>query len=94
VLDIAGRNPNYQHINMMPQQFGNRTVEVETPGTPADFNRKRLEERLAKNQAPHGFILQYRFSEATAFAVRFDGAGNVVDIEEMITMADLLQLNR
>jgi hypothetical protein len=91
VVKAAGKNPRYQPINRFERKIGGETVIEEQPGTPVDFNYDRVQQYIRDKQLPAGFILVYRFSERTAFAVHFDEAGKVTDVTDAPTMADLLQ---
>ncbi len=102
VLRITGDGAKYQHISKqreksvgsMTQVVGSDTEEgfvlVAEPKAP--FDRAQLDARLANGEEPYGFILSYLYSNAVAFAIRFDQTGVVTDVRDEATMADLLQL--
>lgn len=91
VLSVAGENPKYQSISIHRKKIGKEIVEDEQVGPPVDFDRAKVEGRIKGGQVPNGFMLQYVFSNSEAFAVRFDPAGKVTEIENVATLADLLQ---
>jgi hypothetical protein len=91
VIGVAGENPKLQTISVSKRKVGNRTVEERMLGPKVEFNQKRVANRLAANEYPHGFILCYAFSEQVAFDVAFDGKGVVLDVADAMTIADLLQ---
>ncbi len=66
-------------------------VEFSKPGPENRFDEKQLADRLARNELPRGFTFPYRFSEAVAFEVVFDGTGTVQHVQDLVTMRDLLQ---
>jgi|GEM_PF-6649592 len=70
--------------------IGGKPVKVMSQGLPANLNRKKLEQRVANNEVPNGFVLQYKFTETVAFEVAFDGTGAVTDVRNLRTVADLL----
>lgn len=88
VLDVAGENPKYRSISLVKEKKG---FEHETMGPEVEFNRSRLASRINNGEVPQGFMFVYRYSERVAFAVRFDGNGKVTDVQDVMTMADLLQ---
>jgi len=79
--------PTYRTIIVQTR----KGVEFTKPGPENRFDEKQLADRLARNELPHGFTFPYRFSEALAFEVVFDGAGTVQHVQDMVTMRDLLQ---
>ena len=90
VIDVADEPGKYQMVVMQIKKVLGEEVEVFKPAAPTKFKRQRLEERIAANELEHGFIFPYRFSEKVAFAVWFDGTGTVRHVENLMTMADLL----
>lgn len=87
----AGSNPRYQAINRMETKRGGHTVSEVRIGSPVAFDEKKVEQRIKDKMVPEGFVLTYNYSERVAFAVQFDGEGKVTDINDVTTMADLLQ---
>jgi len=92
VIDVAGEPGKYQMIVMTVKMVLGAERKMYKPAAPTKFKRQRLEERLAANELEHGFIFPYRFSEKVAFRVWFDGTGTVKQVEDMITMVDLLDM--
>jgi hypothetical protein len=87
VLDIAGPDPRYKSISYLVDKDGNKMPKV---GTEVQFDRSKLAGRVKNGEVPAGFLFVYRFSERVAFEVAFDGSGNVEDVRDIPTMADLL----
>ncbi len=48
-------------------------------------------ERIKENSLPNGFRFEFIYSAQAAFAVNFDSSGTVTHVEDIATMADLLQ---
>lgn len=87
VLDIAGNSPRYRSMSILKDKDGNEMTKV---GTEVELDRSKLAGRVKNGEVGAGFKFVYRFSEKVAFEVTFDGSGNVVDVEDIMTMADLL----
>ena len=90
VIDVAGEPSKYHMIVMTVKKMMGEEIKVYKPAAPTKFNRQRLEERLAANELEHGFVFPFRYSEKMAFSVWFDGTGTVQHVQDMVTMADLL----
>lgn len=90
VLDIAGESPKFCRMIRQTEVVAGKPVEVLNQGSPSPLNRKKLESRLANNELPDGFVLQYKFTETVAFEVVFDDTGTVTGLQNMLTVADLL----
>jgi hypothetical protein len=65
-------------------------IEVERESPEMEFDRAKLTKRLKSSQ-PAGFKFIYRFSQKVAFEVKFDSSGKVEDVQDVRTIADLLQ---
>ncbi|MBN1345770.1 MAG: hypothetical protein JXQ73_23960 [Phycisphaerae bacterium] len=102
VLDLAKRtSPKYQHISKQKQSAcGSMTqvvgmadeeeyVLVAEPK--ANFDRAKLQKRLASGEEPYGFMLSWLFSNRLAFAVQFDEAGIVTDVHDEHTVSELFK---
>jgi hypothetical protein len=87
-------NPKYRSISLVKQKVGKSFIETEREGPPVDFDKKKVERRIKDDEVPQGFYLDYRFSEQVAFTVRFDSAGKVESVEDLATVADLLQTRK
>ena len=90
VIDTAGEPKRYQVVVMKIEKLFGEEREVFKALPPNEFDRKRLMERMGANELEYGFVFPYRFSEKVAFAVWFDGTGTVQRVDDLITMADLL----
>jgi hypothetical protein len=90
VLDIAGKGGKYRHIIKTVQKIKGEDVEQVIVGTPVELKPDLLAARLASNQAPEGFVIEYFFSAQVAFDVVFDSAGLVNEVQDIMTGADLL----
>ena len=90
VLDIAGKGGKYRHIIKTVQRIRGEDVEQTVVGTPVELKPDLLDARLAANQAPEGFVIEYYFSAQVAFAVAFDSTGLVNEVYDVMTTADLL----
>lgn len=92
VFQVVKEPRKYQAIYRKVKTIGGVEVEYFEMGPPNKFNRTSFDTRMVDNGLPHGFRVVYRYSELVAFAVTFDGAGNVAGVEDVATMADFLQL--
>jgi len=94
VVQVAGAPNDYAQLNRIVKKAGPDTMEFVEPSGPIKFRQENLEERIANNDLPEGFLLIYVFSAQAAFEVYFDSAGQVTEIRDRITMADLLQTRK
>jgi hypothetical protein len=86
VIDICKGPPQeYRIITPDPR------TKLPREGPPLPFDAKQLENDLAGQALPHGFVFTYKFSEKIAFSVVFSEKGNSVGMHDVRTMADLLQ---
>ncbi|MCP4594312.1 MAG: hypothetical protein GY842_26585 [bacterium] len=92
VIDAAGEPREYRVITEKKEKSGGVERSIKKPGGANKFKRDRLADRLANNSLPHGFVFEYQFSQSEAFSVTFDGSGSVISIDDMVTMADLLDM--
>ena len=90
VLDVAGKGGKYRHISRTVQRIKGEDVERTVVGTPVELKPDLLAARLAANQAPEGFVIEYYFSAQVAFEVVFDSTGLVNEVNDVMTTADLL----
>jgi len=90
-FDACGDPHRVQKIRREVEKVGGEEIEIFVPGPPADTTRERINERIANGDFPYGFVIPYRFSQSVAFAIHFDEAGIVTQIEDLATMANLLQ---
>lgn len=78
-----------------PQEYHIITPDPKTKalreGPAIPFDEKQLESDIKAKAVPNGFVFVYKFSEQIAFSVIFSEKGNVVDLHDVRTMADLLQ---
>lgn len=90
VVAAAGDPQKYRVIGRFKEKMRGEEIEVLKPGPQLNYD-KALFAQDAKNKAmPDGFIFEYIFSHQAAFAVSFDSAARVTEIEDLKTMADLL----
>ena len=90
-FDICGDPRNVRSIRREVNKRGGEELEFFVPGPKVKTTRERLAERVKDGDFPYGFVVPYRFSDSVAFAVHFDGTGAVEYVEDLATMADLLQ---
>ena len=93
VIAVAGEPAKYRVINRQVKNSGGQEIEFFKPGAINPFDGDRVAGRIAANDLPHGFILNYTFSDTVSFAVTFDGTGTVVDVQDTTTIADVFQMN-
>lgn len=92
VVAAAGVPREFRQILLQKKKVAGQEVDFYKPGAAVKFDMARVQQRIAANELPHGFVLPYAFSRSVAFQVEFDGAGTVVRLADMVTEADLLQL--
>lgn len=91
VFDICGNPRRVRKIRREVKNVGGQKIEMLVPGPPADTTRERIDERVKSGEFPLGFVIPYRYSDSVAFAVHFDSTGTVEHVEDLATMATLLQ---
>lgn len=91
VLATTTATPKYQSISLVPNKGGRGAGTTPRPGPEVDFDEQKVQRYIKNNEIPGGFNLIYRFTEQVAFQVHFDNTGKVEDVEDVTTMADLLQ---
>jgi hypothetical protein len=87
VLDVAGPTPRYVSRSILKEKDGTETIKE---GTEVEFDRSKLATKVKNGQVPAGFKFIYRFSQRVAFQVTFDSSGNVEEVADIMTEADLL----
>jgi len=92
-FDACGDPRKVRKIRRVVERVDGREVVTFRPGPEVETTRERLEQRIKEDAFPHGFVVGYRYSESVAFAVHFDKDGTVEYVEDLRTMADLLQYN-
>ncbi len=90
-FDVCGDPRKVRKIRRQVREFQGEEIETFIPGPVVKTTRERVAERVKSGDFPHGFVIPYRFSESVAFAVHFDSTGTVEYVEDLATMADLLQ---
>ena len=91
VVAAAGAPRKYSQFHKVVEKVMGREVETIKTLAKINFNVVKVLDRISNDDLPDGFVVHYRFSESVAFDVHFDNTGNVTDIEDAMTMADLLQ---
>lgn len=90
VFDLAGDPKKFQIINRKVERIDGKDVELFVPGPPVKIDRARIKARVDEDSLEHGFVCTYIFSHQAAFHIVFDGAGDVKEVTDAATMADLL----
>lgn len=90
VLSAAGEPGRYRVGMMVKQTVDGQEVDVVKEGPELRFDRALFEQDLKRGAMPHGFRLIYYFSHQAAFSVSFDTGARVVAVENVKTVADLL----
>lgn len=90
VVAVAGENPKLHTISMYTTKIDGQKVQERKVGPAVSFNKARVAKGVKDGDYPNGFILAYMFSEQVAFGVEFGAAGTVVGVEDVATIADLL----
>jgi len=76
------------------KKVGKEEIETIEPGPQNPFDGDRVAARLADGSLPHGFRFDYVYSGSVAFAVVFDEVGLVTEVQDLVTMGDLLQIEK
>lgn len=92
VVDIAGKARRFRMIDRVVEKDPNgNEYEYTEPCCSRDFVRVDVERMMADGELPDGFLLDYVYSAQVAFVAWFDGDGKLTTMENLATMADLLQ---
>lgn len=91
VIAAAGEPKHYAVIDRKVQNIAGQQIESFKPGAKNPFSTDVVADRVQDVSMPHGFVFEYRFSQSIAFAVHFDSLGTVTSVQDLMTMADLLQ---
>ena len=91
VVVAAGEPKHYAVIDRKVQTIAGQQIETFKPAAKNPYSADVIAERILDVSLPHGFVFEYRFSQSVAFAVHFDDLGTVTLVQDLITMADLLQ---
>jgi len=91
VASKACEPQKYRPLQKVSRGAGAKMLELIKVGPENSFTVSGLKDRLAQGSLPNGFAFDYRFSQSVAFRVSFDSEGLVTGIEDLLTMADLLQ---
>lgn len=91
VIDAAGEPGHYQYIRQEKEKDpdGNVTIKY-VPGYKQEFDYGAVSDALNNSEFPHGFLLHYFYSPQVAFRAWFDCTGVLENIEDVRTLADLL----
>jgi len=90
VVDIAGDGGKFHNITIREQNIAGQMVRSTVKGPAKELLPNDLARRVANKELPNGFTIEYKFSEQVAFEVVFNKAGLVTDVEDVQTIADLL----
>jgi len=87
---VAVSKPRKWRIyNEKKQMIDGREIISYNPGPEVPFEGNNIAERLADGTLPGGFSFRYNFG-GDAFEVKFDAAGQVEAVHDLITQKDLL----
>jgi hypothetical protein len=90
VLAAAGTPGSYRIMIKTTKKSGADKIETIEPGPPMKFDKALVSNTIASESAAHGFMFVYQFSHQAAFSVTFDSKGVVESVQDVKTMADLL----
>lgn len=90
VVDVAGPNGKFHSISIQKQKIRGHEQVRTVKGPAKSFTADQLTARVQRNELPNGFTIEYTFSQQAAFEVVFDSGGKVMAVEDVQTMADLL----
>jgi hypothetical protein len=88
--DLTGDPRKYQIINRKVRRFQGEEFVSLVPAPPVDCTRARIKERLAEGSLPYGFVCAFTYSADVAFTVKYDEAGAVASVEEVMTFSNWL----
>ena len=90
-LDEPGK---YQTTYKTKKKVDGEEIEVIELGALMTFDRASFENDWKNKQITDGFAFVYGYTQQVYFKVLFNAAGNVEYVEDMKTMADLLQTRK
>lgn len=90
VVSAAGAPRKYQVMQKVKDTMFGQEVETLKPGPVFNFDAVELTRAVNGGDVADGFIFRYMFSSQAAFQVFFDGQGLVLDVEDVPTVANLL----
>jgi hypothetical protein len=94
VTDAAGAPHKYHVLQKRKTSVGGVNVEQTVPGAALAFAPDAIKSALASSTVPEGFAFDYEFSEQVAFQVVFDKTGAVESVNDLTTVADLLDTRK
>ncbi|MGD8453348.1 MAG: hypothetical protein PVJ57_16165 [Phycisphaerae bacterium] len=81
---------NFRIVQATKQKTFNGETVIKKPGVPQRYDHALLAGEVDARRMEHGFVFDYNFSHQVAFEVWFDAAGEVTEVNDLATMADLL----
>ena len=90
VVSTAGEPRYYRVFRLQRKRVGPRDVETLVLSGQLEFDLDLFTSDMNKGNFKNGFVFDYAFSLQAAFNVHFDVAGRVQSVEDLATMADLL----
>ena len=82
-VQVANIREPRRMMQLLPESVTGKGAEM-------PFERDNVEHIVKNNRFPDGFVFEYYFSNANAVQVVFDGKGVVDDVQDLMTMNDLL----
>ncbi len=92
VAEAAGTPLKYRPLQKAGSGPGADQLGRVKVGPELKFTEGGLQDRLTQGTLPHGFVIDYVFSQSVAFRVTFDSKGQMTGAEDLVTMADMLQM--
>lgn len=94
VVDAATKPEAYCTFRLETKKIRGEEVKSLRKSMPLEFDQAMFAREFAAGNMADGFTFHYRFTHQVAFEVSFDGAGRVAAVEDLKTMADLLDTRR
>ncbi|HMQ14491.1 MAG TPA: hypothetical protein PKC49_00820 [Phycisphaerae bacterium] len=94
VVDVATRPERYCVFKKEKRRVAGKEVEQLRKSMPLDFEQAMFAREFAAGNMNDGFTFHYRFSHQVAFEVFFDSAGRVEAVQNLATVANLLDTRR
>jgi hypothetical protein len=89
VIDLAGEPREYSSLIRKVEMVDGEEIEMLSESVYVRFDKARFIKRLDDGELKWGFAFPYDFSKSVAFQVNFAGDGTVIDVQDLLTEADL-----
>jgi hypothetical protein len=89
VIDVAGEPREYSTVIRKVETVDGMEIETFSDSVAVRFDKARFLRRLDDGELQWGFAFPYDYSRSVAFQVNFAGDGTVIDVQDLLTEADI-----